>query len=305
MAHIVKISDEYFVEYWAQGLKFQKKGGPERAIAEALLQKIKQSVPENIEDIYRVRSDFFEDVVTAYDVYLKRNVHTITSNRLLAVVNDFRHYLCAQENAKTIQDVTPRIVNDYLKNHLAHGESEKWMAVRFHLLKLFFDYAIGFGAINDNPLLHLNVLKKNYFYCPQVFSDDQLAALIAAESIQARRMMILLVATTGLSCAQLMRLRVDYFNIKEKRLSLGQRRWPVDGRFIAWLTEQSDKECLFDHSDVLQFNSIYNQTTLRNTFARMILSKGVSLIQLCDYLQEKNILRVLPYSHFIKTEPLN
>ena len=67
MAEIVKRGDEYFIEYYAQGLKFAKHGGKNLSFAHKIKSEIEASVPANIEDIYKVRDDDIDHFFAALE----------------------------------------------------------------------------------------------------------------------------------------------------------------------------------------------------------------------------------------------
>lgn len=301
MAHIIKIKNEYFVEYWAQGLRFQKKGGSEETMAQKLLDEITTSVPERIEDIYKVREDQFCDVVAAFEEYLSLTVSLWSRVRLLDYARALHDHLIKINGEGTlIQNVTPRVLNEYFHSLKNKGVSPKSRAASYYLLKIFFDYAVGFGAINDNPLIHINGVEPNPFYKPVTLHQSQLEKLTAQCEPQLKAIAIT-AFSTGLANNELKRLRVEDFDFQDKIISFDQRRWPADVFVLNFISERADQPFAFDVAQINEFKERFSDALVRNTFAKMVLARGASLMQLTQYLKVQDIYRVLPYTHFIQS----
>jgi len=164
MGNIKKIGEEYVIEFYARGLKYQQKAGGDKEKAEALLQDIEAKIAKGeaaliVRDVeYDI---FFHDFLAmAGQAYPPQSVI-----RFRQLVDHFQAYLQKElPELKKLSELTPRVVELYkhffLKQKPPAKKSINPRAVNFSLvlLKIVLEYAIKLGYLNDNPTTHISLL---------------------------------------------------------------------------------------------------------------------------------------------------
>lgn len=307
MAQIIKIDDEYYVEYWAQGLRFQKKGGKDLAHAQKLLDEIKASVPEKIEDVYTVRDDAFTHVAKAFKEYANTNLPAPTARRLIDALNHFINYIETDGESTRISQITPKRINDYYL-HLKEVEAKRGVVkpkvvdLTLILLRIFFDWVISHGALNDNPTLHTKILNPNLFHYPICLTEEDITELLNQSDSNTWKLGVLIMVTTGLTAQEIRDLRAECFDLNRKVLTFSNRQWPVDLKLLEFKGLLSQSGRLFSPWDIEALHLIGKKRIVQNAFAKYAMERGASLIQLCGYLGCDDIIKVMGYTHFAKLQ---
>jgi len=210
MAEIKKIGEEYFVEFHAQGLMFRKNGGRDRRRAEKLLAEIKASVPENIEDIYKVRDPSCEEFFNGFLSYGRQIHNEISLKRIGDVVNTFKGYLKDKlSHEQKLREITPKVIENY-QAHLMDQDhpliKSKMINFCFFVLRDMFDYAIKKGNLNDNPTLHLKMLPRESVRLPMILKENELKVLLE-HSKEPLTSLIIFIVATGLRTEELVSLK--------------------------------------------------------------------------------------------------
>ncbi len=168
MAEVRKIGEEYFVEYYAQGLLFRKIGGKTLEEAQQVLKKIEDSLPDQ-HHWYKTREDPFNDVFTNFLKLVESEYSPITYARFDAVTQDFKRFLSLNfPQYKLISHITPIVISRYVSYLSAElnlkNDRKKSRYINFSLLLLseIFSQAINWGAVNDNPVLHIKPFGRQY-----------------------------------------------------------------------------------------------------------------------------------------------
>ena len=173
MAEIKKIGDEYFVEYYAQGLLFRKKGGKTLPEAQGVLRQIEESLPDP-HRWYQVREDEIDSIFQKFFEVIQKDYSDVTLQRFKNVIEDFQKFLSLIfPDYHLISHITPHVVSRYSQYLIETLKSvrERSMArrVNFSLLLLseIFIQAIAWGALNDNPVLHVKAFRRDLLSRPR------------------------------------------------------------------------------------------------------------------------------------------
>ena len=188
MAEIKKIGDEFFVEYYAQGLLFHKKGGKTLPEAEVVLKKIEDSLPDQ-HKWYRVREDKVDQVFQNFLQIIQNDFPDATYLRFKNLSEHFRKFLALIfPDYQLISHVTPHVVSRYSQYLIEElkgiSDRQKVRHVNFSLLLLseVFTQAISWGALNDNPVLHVKPFRRDLLSHPRQppsLKNEKIRQLIA------------------------------------------------------------------------------------------------------------------------------
>jgi len=309
MGRIFKIKGEYFVEFYGNGLRFQKKAGRSKKEAEQKLKDIEESLSSTAlkGDIQRVDVKLFLKTYEEYaaQVYSPRSLH-----RFILTMQHFDQFLTNLfESPLKLSLITPKVIEDY-KYFLMQEAKKRTPAVKtqiinftLYLLREIFEYAIVLGWLNDNPTLHITYLKENRSF-PKIYKEQEFEGLIKNLTDSQKRVS-LFILHTGLRRDELLALTwgdVDFKgnflqvkNVHPKDIHI--RSIPLDHQAQDILRgRQKQGEDLFQKSDI---PDTIEYGFLRNMFAKNLLEKGVNLFALSRFLGFRDVARVYRYSVFI------
>lgn len=164
MGSIEKIGDDYYIEFYARGLKYQQKIGSDREAARKALEAIETKIANGEAAIIVRDVDydiFFEDFLK--NARLAHGFKTL--KRYASTLEDFKNFLLRESPAlKHLSEITPRVIEQY-KASLRERKSlsrkslkSKVINFTFFLLRDILEFAIKLGYLNDNPTLHIKLL---------------------------------------------------------------------------------------------------------------------------------------------------
>lgn len=320
MGTIRKIEDDYYIEFEARGLKYQRNGGKDKDAALQLLHEVEDKIQKGEMSIvvHDVQArDFFKDCL----VLIKNDNDQRTTARYESVVKHFQEFIrVALSPTCKLSQVTPSVIEGY-RTHLLKSTDNKGRALKpktinftLHLLRDIFDYGINFGHINDNPTLHVRFMKAPDTKPPQILNADNIRELLnnSSNNVKVR---IQLLLKTGISIEELAGLKwanVDLINNCLKiepspGTTLRGRSVPMDSKVVTIVRKLHDQkkehqEYIFSNEagEMSSINSKFNFSVLRNTFAKRMLEKGISLVVLSKLLGFKDIARVMRYAGLVK-----
>ncbi len=160
MGSVRKINSEYFIEFFARGLKYQQKIGPDKTKAQKALQDIEAKIANGEAAIIVRDVDldiFFQDFLE--NLAPKHFPKTI--QRYQSTITHFQHYLRLEHpSLQQLSAITPRIIEEYklyvLKNFRPGNSSHPNIVnLTLILLRDFLQYAIQLGYLSDNPVLYI------------------------------------------------------------------------------------------------------------------------------------------------------
>ncbi len=161
MGSVQKIGDDYFIEFYARGLKYQQKVGPDKAKAEEALKTIEEKIARGEAALIVRDVDidiFFEDFLQ----YVPSEHTPKTVARIKLFKEYFTKFLQSQYPHLTkLSQISPSVVGAYKifleQSFDKRGRLLKAGVVNLSLLLLrcVFMYAMKLGYLNDDPGLHV------------------------------------------------------------------------------------------------------------------------------------------------------
>ena len=331
MGTILKIGEDYFIEFTARGLKYRRNGGKDKVSAARLLKEIEAKIQKGEMSI--IASDvevvtFFKDFL----VRIKSEEDPRTFARYRSVIKHFQEFIRTAHSCDCkLSEITPSVIEGYrvvLLENAGDAKPED-LNLTLYLLRDIFDSAINFGHINDNPTHHTRLIAMPDQKIPQTLSDTDVQRLVNGLS-GATLNIVNLILRTGMDAYELSRLKwtnIDLgdncFKIESMPDSLRRgRQMPMDHEVLMIIRQLQSQRSVhqdyvfmdksgqkFKESEIsdhcikaaakIGINRSSVQHVFRNTFARTVLKKGVSLIGLHKLLGLKDIARVMKYAGFV------
>jgi len=323
---IVKIGDEYFVEYYAQGLKFQKKGGRDYAHAQKVLEKIVASLPSDIRELYIVPEHTVEDFIVTFIQFAEHEFPFKTFKRYEQSAHHFEAFIKKFYGAQTkLKTITHKVVEEYrLDLGKREGDSlkrRKLINFTLFLIRDMFDYAIKERYLNDNPTLHIKLFDRPYHKTPESLTDDEVLRILKSTD-QKVRIILEMMLYAGLLVDEALCLNwpdIDFLEncFRIKTFDGRVRNIPMDVRLKGSLEnlKRNNTGRVIDHlnrkqvelglRDLVKTNCLAREITFsmfRHTFAKNMLARGVRLRDLSVLLGIDDIVKVMRYAGFLEKE---
>jgi len=166
MGTVKKIGGEYYIEFEARGLKYQQKAGIDEKAAYRLLDEIEGKIKQG--QMGTMTRDVDPDIFFAdFKEYASAQHTAKTVGRFAALIDHFYGFLRADgPPVNKLSQITPIVLEQY-KIYLQKkadipgrpANRAKVVNLSFFLLAEIFQYAIKLGYLNDNPTLHIRLLK--------------------------------------------------------------------------------------------------------------------------------------------------
>ena len=314
---IKKIGDEYFIEFFARGLKYQQKAGMDRAAAQALLDDIEAKIARG-EAAMIVRDVDVDIFLADFCEYTQKRFPPKTARRFISLYEHFTSFLNSHApSIAKLSSVTPQVVEQY-KTFLAKTSAKpRVINLTLILLRYVFEYSRKLGYLNDNPTFHLQFLPHTTFRCQQ---DEPKINEILRTFPQEIQEVCRLILLTGLTRDEAIGLRWEDINLQERKVNiahparnaLGESKLlpheiPLDFDAVSFLEKLKGKKKRNERfvfaglSEGCRGNvkeSFY--PALRNIFAKKIIEKHVTLLRLQEILGLDDIAKVLRYAPFDK-----
>jgi len=264
-------------------------------------------------------------------VRIKSEEDPKTFFRYRSVIKHFQEFIHTSHSCDCkLSEVTPSIIEEYRVVLLENAGDAKPKAfnLTLYLLRDIFDHAINFEHINDNPTHHTRLIAIPDQKIPQTLSDTDAQGLVNGLS-GATSNIVNLILRTGMDAHELSRLKwtnVDLenncFKIESMPDSLRRgRQIPMDSEVLTTIRQLHDQRsahqeyvfidesgqkfkesAISDHcikaGAKIGINRSMVHRVFRNTFARNVLKKGVSLIGLHKLLGLRDIAQVMRYEGF-------
>lgn len=314
MGRILKVNGEYFVEFYGNGLRFRKKAGADLESAQTKLAEIEASMEESAlkVDVSQVTIDMFSTQYLSY----AQQVHQVkTFQRLRHVWQHFCDFLNPHLTShRYLREITPQRIDQYKQHLLQLDLSPKPRFINFSLFLLrdILQYAIKLGWLNDNPTVHIQNVPMPIRKIPATYYEEDLTALTAGLSSE-QRDVVEFALCSGMRVEELRHLKwrdVDFSN-GEIEVSMptlqGQttRVVRMDYRMIEILKRLQDNGS-FEEAQAI-FKTVFptehvHFRYLRNTFARRLIQKGVSLADVYVYLGFDDMAKVYRYEYFLNPD---
>ncbi len=163
MGSIHKIGDEYYIEFFARGLKYQQKAGSDRKQAEKLLADVEEKIGRG-EMGTMVRDVDVDIFVNDFLGQARGQYAPKTAGRFESTLARFQKFLKTKfPQLEKLSQLTPNVFEQY-KRHLQKEAqlSVKTVNLALILLREFCEYGRKTGYLNDNPLLHIKFVPGAY-----------------------------------------------------------------------------------------------------------------------------------------------
>ncbi|HLF17529.1 MAG TPA: phage integrase SAM-like domain-containing protein [Candidatus Omnitrophota bacterium] len=171
MAKIIKRGDEYFVQFYGNGLLFEKYAGKDKERAQKLLLEIESSLPQGA--MSNVIPD--QDIGIFFNQFLQeaqRNHPPATFEHFKKAIERFGKFLKEKLPRETkLSRITPNVAEQYRDCLREKGEGPPEVNFQLFLLQCVLDFAIKKSYLNDNPLLHVKALALK---APAVMAEKEL-----------------------------------------------------------------------------------------------------------------------------------
>ena len=323
MGTIRKIKDEYYIEFFARGLKYQQRAGTDKTYAQKLLSDIESKIAQGeMGTIVRdVDADiFFGDFLE----YAQGRFGKKTFQRYKAAVGHFEKFFFERKSAqKKLSGVTPSVLEDYraqlLKIQKAKGLKPHTVNLTLILLRDVLEYSRKLGYLNDNPMLHIKLVSD----VPRrrLLSESDWQKFLV--NVPPEHLFIVeFIMCTGIKAAELKDLRWSDLDRQNLRLRVGDREVPLSALLQNSLEKyrghSAEEMFLFpavkkDKNFIRNFERVLSEAgrraglsvaitplTLRQSFAEFYLKKNPSLIGLCRALGYGDIGRAMRYARYLR-----
>lgn len=160
MGKIIKIGDQYFVEFIGNGLLFQKLAGQDKSKAEKMLKDIEESLVKEETDIFVVKEMDYKEFCQKLTKHIEEIFSLRTQARLLSTWNHFHSFLKRNyPNLTKLKEISPAVIEQYKVELIKELLSKKERLISFtiFLLRMMFEFAVKSRGLNDNPTLHVQI----------------------------------------------------------------------------------------------------------------------------------------------------
>jgi len=327
MGNVRKIGDEYYIEFYAKGLLYQQKAGPDKAKAKKLLRDTEQRIEQG--EMRTIERDVDVDVFFQKFEEEHRRVHPPLSwARYEKILSGFQSFLkkkCPQ--VEKLSQITPPVMEQHREYLLTHVPKVLPDEINLNILLIrdALEYGIKLGYINDNPTLHTRFVATSRLINEFVLSMDEVDDLLVQASDDLT-WMITIITKTGLRLEEALCLTWSDVDFNEGCLRVAWlsgscqriRRVPMD-RNVQQIFKKASQpkglvlESLAGHaleSTTLQagfkalvkragFSSELTLDSLRHIFAHSVVQKGATLVKVYHLLGMDDIAEITGYIRFL------
>lgn len=333
MGGIHKIDDEYYIEFYARGLKYQQRAGRDLPAAQRLLREVEEKIAKG--EMATMTRDvdidiFLEDFLD----YARRQYSTASHKRYQSLTEHFYGFVKRKfPQLKKLSGVTPIVIEQYKiflsREEMRHKHHLKPRLVNFSLLLLadVLEYSRRLGYLNDNPALHIRLILLDQDHRPALPTAQEMQQLIRVAPVELAYTMEFVILT-GITVEELVNLKWENVNWRENFLEikdtrLRERSIPCTVRAVEILKvlhgncypqtpfvfggEQGDKQIAGRleerltraHSEAgLDKNITFRK--LRRVFAYNLICQDVSLFTVNRLLGFSDVARIVFYFRFLQ-----
>ena len=158
MGQIRKVGETYYIEFYARGLMYSQIAGTDLTAAQKLLEETEKTIAGG-EALTVVRHIDLSVFLDQFMVYAAQEFGPKSATRFKALIEHFQDFLKWQcPNVKELAQITPSVLEAYKASRLPLTKPHL-VNFSFLLLREILDYGIKLGFINDNPTVHVRLLK--------------------------------------------------------------------------------------------------------------------------------------------------
>ena len=314
MATIKKVGDEYFVEFYGNGLLFQKWAGKNLEYAEKMCVEIEESLKREGTSIFTVKEADFDIFYDEFCAWAQKEHFSKTYKRFKTVFDSFRCFFKAQyPDAKKIKIITPFVIEQFKEQLLSQQPPLKPQAINFqlYLLRFIFEDAIKRGYLNDNPTLHVKFygLKHSYY---KKFTSFEKMTEIAQSLCEPAKTIARTILFTGLTLEEIKKLTWQDVHLGERRIRIRfnsrERDIPIVQELYEMLVnfKKDSSKPIFGHLDANAIDNLLQPYRLswpdfRHGFALHLLEKKMPLLSVYKLLGLSDIAQVMIYAPYDQT----
>ncbi len=336
MGEVKKINDEYYIEFFARGLKYQQKAGSDRVKAEALLATIEDKIAKG-EAAMIVRDVDIDIFFLDFDEYGAKTYTPKTFKRYQSTAKHFFSFLRTQLPALIkLSQVTPNVIEQYkgylqkISDPKQKKRTPKTVNLTLILLKDILEYARKLGYLNDNPAIHTPLVKIKH-HQKKLFGEEDLHKILHAipegiafaietilnsgitaqelvnlkwEDVSWERRTVKITGGTGNGFVRLPRtipVHPKYFELLTmlKKKNGGKNSFLFFNQSGQPLTEEQLASELQEIAKINHLEGILNFTSLVKAFSRSLITRGVPIATLQKILGHDDVLKTLLCSRLL------
>jgi site-specific recombinase XerD len=267
------------------------------------------------------KNSTFDSFSKEYLEYSKVNHSPSNTTRINYVINHFKNFI----GHTLLSDVSNKVVEEY-KNKRSSQRKPTTVNIELRALKSMFNTAVKWELIDKNPFKGVQLLRVTKGY-PKYLTKEEVDLLCESTRMDWLRYIILLAFNTGMRRNELINLKWEDVNLKEKNLIVRNgeffntknkkdRYIPLSKAIIKLLkklpklseyvlTNENSKQlypnyvtqCFRDLKSDCGINKDVSFHSLRHSFASMLVSKGVSLYVVKELLGHSDFATTQIYAH--------
>lgn len=308
MATTYKRGNNWYLDYRINGKRIRKSVGKNRKVANLALADIELKLglidaglkPSNILQQLTL-SDFYDRIVK----HIAQRKTPRTFETYLLHINNFYKYLKSTD-CQFIKDIQVNIIDDYISHRLENGTSSNTVNHELDSMRCLFNIASRLNLVDHNPFRGLDrparTKKPPYF-----FKKDEIEILVG----------------------ELVLFEWDEFNFETKTINIKKKESRTEMKArprslpfhekVMWAVQERKKlneheRLVFTTMDGKIFEAARlrhflkramkkaglhrgNLHTFRHTFASHLVSNGVDLYRVSNYLGHKSIKQTEIYAH--------
>ena len=158
MGQIRKVGELYYIEFYARGLLYSQAAGASEENAKRMLEQVEHEIAQG-EALTIVREIDLEVFFEKFLIYAKDKFSSKSIERFSSTWRHWAQFLSiAYPHVKSLSQITPSIIESY-KGELMKSSKPKIVNLTILLLREILEYGIRIGFINDNPSLHITLLR--------------------------------------------------------------------------------------------------------------------------------------------------
>lgn len=301
----------WWVDFAYQGRRYRESIGPNKKLAQAVLEKRRTQLRENrFFDIRKEPKERFDSMAEEYLRYSEANKRSFRRDAVSV------KHLGSRFGGKWLKDITPKAVEDY---KIARSQQVKPATVNRELacLRHVFSMAMKWGKADANPVKEVRLFREPARNTRVLSADEETKLLSAA--CEHLRPMIVTALEGGMRRGEVLSLRWKDVDFRDGYVTVRDtkndeiRQVPMSQRLTETLGAiDGDEEYVFCKEDGTPYSDPKNSFRaavrragieycrfhdLRHTFATRLVMSGVDLVTVKELLGHKTLAMTVRYSH--------
>jgi hypothetical protein len=158
MGQLRRVGDVFYIEFYARGLMYSQLAGNDEQQALKMLEQIEAKIAQG-EDLTVVREMGLDVFFEKFLVYANERFSPKSIWRFTQMWKHWTGFLkYSYPLVINLSQIIPSIIESY-KIELMKSQKSKVVNLTILLLREILEYGIRIGFINDNPTLHISLLK--------------------------------------------------------------------------------------------------------------------------------------------------